>query len=904
MITMMSKDELKKKFSREFDRYYKVKLFDELGFVRKKCVKCGKFFWTLTDRETCPDTTCQRYEFIGNPPTKVKMDYVETWKAVENFFEKNGHRSVRSYPVVCRWFPGLYFTIASITAFQRKIGGETTFEFPYNPLIIPQVCLRFSDIPNVGVSGRHHTSFVMIGQHSLYDPAAKQGYWKDRCIELDFALLTGVFKIPKEEISFLEDVWVGPNAFGYSLEYFVRGLELGNAVFTEFLGSPDNYTTMDRKVIDMGAGLERFAWLLQGVPTSYDSAFGPVIEKLKSKVRYDAELFLKYSKLSGSLNLDDAPNIKAAKQEVANQLGISYEKLKSAIEPLEALYAVCDHSKTLLYALGDGLLPSNAGGGYNLRVILRRSLSFIDEFKLDVDLYDVCKRHANYLKKMDLRIKENLPDIKEILRTEEKRFDESRIRAGKTIELLIEKKAAIDIDKLTELYESHGITPELIQEAAKKKNIDITIPQDFYAKLSEKHVSEKIADGELKINIKDLPKTELLFYKVPKEKAFSARVLNIIDKKFVVLDKTAFYGRSGGQEPDHGMLNGCRVYDAEKVGDIVVHFVETPSFSEGDAVSGVVDWERREQLSKHHTATHIVNAASRAVLGNHVWQHSAYKEVDRARLDVTHYELPSEQQLTAIEKLANKIVKNGFHIKKTTMPRIEAEARYGFRIYQGGAVPERELRVIEIISKSGKRIDVEACGGLHRSTSDIGEIMLLKAERIQDGIVRLIFTAGQASVNEKREEKKLVSECKKILGVPDARLVLETKKIFERWKKLQKKLKTQREMFAKRIAKKLDKKFINHVLVEKIDASLDQLQEVSKLLSSDDRVLILFGVKDKIYVFGSAGKNLNVDIGSVISRLCQKLNGGGGGSRYLGQGVCPSIKNFDAVIKELRKELP
>ena len=407
----MNKEELRKKFSQEPEKYYKVRLFDELGFVRRHCKNCGKFFWTLTDRQVCPDTTCQEYEFIGNSPTKVKLDYVETWNAIEKFFVKNGHASVRSYPVVNRWFPGLYFTIASISAFQRSVMGETVFEFPYNPLIIPQVCLRFNDIPNVGVTGRHSTSFVMIGQHSLYD--GKNGYWKDRCIDLDFKLLTEIFKIDPREISFVEDVWVGPNAFGYSLEYFVRGLELGNAVFTEFLGTPDKYTIMKDKIIDMGAGLERFAWLINATPTSYDSIFGPVIDKLKTKIQYDKELFFKYSKVAGNIDLENVRNFIDVKKKISQQLNVNFKELLEKTQQIEAAYAICDHSKTLLYAINDGLLPSNVGGGYNLRVILRRALSFIEEFDLDIDLFDVCKMHATFLKRLDPRVKENLSDIKE-----------------------------------------------------------------------------------------------------------------------------------------------------------------------------------------------------------------------------------------------------------------------------------------------------------------------------------------------------------------------------------------------------------------------------------------------------------------------------------------------------------
>ncbi|UCD02908.1 MAG: hypothetical protein JSV63_03955 [Candidatus Aenigmatarchaeota archaeon] len=270
---MNAKEKLKRDFSQSPDKYYRVKLFDELGFMRRKCPKCGSYFWTLDkDIKICPNPPCTEYSFIENPPIR-KMDYIETWRVIEKFFVKNKHESVPSYTVVCRWFPGLFFTVASIVAFQRSVAGKTVFEMPAERIIIPQVCLRFSDIENVGVTGRHMTNFIMIGQHSIYEKVngVQKGYWKDTCIDLDYRLLTEALGVKPEKVSFLEDVWVGPNAFGYSLEYFTEGLELGNAVFTEFVGTPEKYKHMGYRVIDMGAGLERFTWLSQGTPTAYDA---------------------------------------------------------------------------------------------------------------------------------------------------------------------------------------------------------------------------------------------------------------------------------------------------------------------------------------------------------------------------------------------------------------------------------------------------------------------------------------------------------------------------------------------------------------------------------------------------------------------------------------------------------
>ena len=149
----MDKKEILLKFSTDPERYYKVKLFENEGFERKSCATCKRFYWTVDEnRVNCPDHSDDTYSFIGNPPTKKRFDYTQAWKEVESFFVKNGHTSVNRYPVVCRWRDDLYFTIASIVDFQRVMGSKVTFEFPANPLVVPQTCLRFKDLENVGVT--------------------------------------------------------------------------------------------------------------------------------------------------------------------------------------------------------------------------------------------------------------------------------------------------------------------------------------------------------------------------------------------------------------------------------------------------------------------------------------------------------------------------------------------------------------------------------------------------------------------------------------------------------------------------------------------------------------------------------------------------------------------------------
>ncbi|MEX0910513.1 MAG: alanine--tRNA ligase-related protein, partial [Nitrosopumilaceae archaeon] len=381
----MDKSQILAKFSSDPERYYKVSLFEEKGFVRKSCTKCKRFFWALNQTQSfCPEDAENNYSFIGNPPTKKRFDYVQAWKEVESFFVQNGHKSVGRYPVVCRWRDDLYFTIASIVDFQRVMGSKVVFEFPANPLVVPQTCLRFKDIENVGVTGRHFSSFCMIGQHSIPN---SQGYWKDKCIELDFRLLTEKFGIDKKEVVFVEDVWAGGGSFGSSLEYFVQGLELGNAVFTEFGGDLNNYSVLDQKVIDMGAGLERFAWITMGTPTAYDCCFGPITKNLIEKVGIDAEPKLLQEYFTAiSKGLRESTDLTQVRKNATKQTKIDEAKFNKIIAPLEGIYLIADHLRTLVFAISDGALPSNVGGGYNLRMILRRAVATMDRFGWSLDL--------------------------------------------------------------------------------------------------------------------------------------------------------------------------------------------------------------------------------------------------------------------------------------------------------------------------------------------------------------------------------------------------------------------------------------------------------------------------------------------------------------------------------------
>ena len=740
----MDKNQILKEFSSDPEKYYNVKLFQEQGFVRKSCSKCGRFFWTLdADRTLCPDDGTDTYSFIGEPPTTKRFDYTQAWKQVEEFFVKNNHTSVSRYPVVCRWRDDLYFTIASIVDFQRIMGSKVVFEFPANPLVVPQTCLRFKDLENVGVTGRHFSSFCMIGQHSVPN---NQGYWKDECVDLDYRLLTDQFGIKKEEVVFVEDVWAGGGSFGPSLEYFVRGLELGNAVFTEFQGELGQHTTLDQRVIDMGAGLERFAWITMGTPTAYDCCFGPINEKLFNKIGIDSdsEILRKYF-TEIAKEIDNYDDLNEVRRLAIKNAGITDSQLTKMITPMEGMYLIADHLRTLIFAITDGALPSNVGGGYNLRMMLRRINATVSKLNLKLDIDDLIDTHIDYLKDTYPELNEKREDVKQILKIESARYEESKVHMKKKAEK-IREKGTPTVDELITFYESDGITPEYLKEV----DAIAEVPSSFYSKLSDLHQSEK-KKAITELPLEKLPETETLFYKDdPME--FEAKVIKVFDDQ-VVLDKTSFYARGGGQEPDHGSIAGFEVVDVDKHADIIVHKLKGGTPNEGDTVQCKVDATRRSNITKNHTSTHIINTSARSVLGSWVWQHSAFKDDDHARLDITHHSSLNDEQVKQIEDAANKMIKDNYPVKIEYFDRGTAEQQYGFRIYQGGVVPVKSVRIVSIEDK-----DIEACGGTHvKKTGDIELIKITKTKRIQDGVVRLEFVSGPNAfeyVKEQEEESK------------------------------------------------------------------------------------------------------------------------------------------------------
>ena len=250
---------------------------------------------------------------------------------------------------------------------------------PANPLICPQFCARFNDLDNIGLTGRHYSGFIMMGIQ-VFNKPDEYHFFKDECIEFNYRWLTETLGIDPDDITFVEDVWAGGGNLGPSVEYFVRGLEVGNMVFMQFKTYPDgSREELDVKVIDVGVGLERIAWLNNGSATSYSDTFKNAMEFFMAKtgVEFNDEVWNKYGPYSCTLNIDEVENIEETWATLAAKIDVPVDELKSSIQIVKEMFIVLDHTRTILITISDGSLPSNVGGGGNVRNILRRCFAIM-----------------------------------------------------------------------------------------------------------------------------------------------------------------------------------------------------------------------------------------------------------------------------------------------------------------------------------------------------------------------------------------------------------------------------------------------------------------------------------------------------------------------------------------------
>ena len=567
------------------EKYFPVKTLESMGLKRYKCSNCSAMFWSSVSREVCGDTSCVgTYSFIENTPAGVKMEFSEVYHKFREFMAKRGYTHVDRFPIVARWRDDLDFNIASVIGFQPYITKGIVAP-PAELVTIPQMCLRFPDVDNVGYTGRHGTNFVMIGQLAFKAP---KDYDQAKYVKDLFEWFTDVMKIPKDELQIHEDAWVGGGDCGPSMEFFSRGLELGNQVYMWFdMSDADDISKIKElkiKVLDMGMGLERCCWFSKGSVNQYDASMPITCKYLFEKTGLEPnwEVYRKFLPYSGNLNLDEIEDVDLEWGKIASEINIDVKELRETVEPIAGIYSIADHSRTLLYALTDGALPSNVKGGYNLRIVLRRALDFIYKFKWDIDLFDVIAVQAEEAKDLFPELKYELDGIKKIIDNEVRKYNEHKEKVQNKINLLIKKDKELSNSDYIKYYISEGITPDEIVEAFSESGKKIETPSNFFTLVNEYFEERKTSDdkqrkNELSEYIEGINETELIFYNDTRLDNAEVNIVKEFEhnkKKYLVLDKTLFYPTMGGQAHDIGTIDGKQVVDVIKVGNVVVHEVK------------------------------------------------------------------------------------------------------------------------------------------------------------------------------------------------------------------------------------------------------------------------------------------------------------------------------------------
>ncbi len=870
---------------------FELKTLKERGFVRKKCKVCGTYFWTKDPkRETCGEAPCDPYTFMGGKKFNRSMNVRETRQYFLKFFADRGHTVIAPRPVVARWRDDLYLTSASIVLFQPYV-TTGLIPPPANPLVVSQPCIRFVDVDRVGLTaGRHLTIFEMGGAHA-FNRQGDWKYWKDETVAygLDFLESLGV---SEDEITLKEDFWEGGGNAGPAFEVIYGGLELETLVFMKFVESNGKYVEMPMKIVDTGYGIERFSWVSQGTPTAFEAIFPNLIRVFADKAGLTlppSETLTRMTQAS-IYGLGD-PSV--ADSLMAKAMGLSSEEYARQIKPYQYLGGLLDHTKTIAFLLSDGVIPSNAGEGYLARLILRRALRLKMLLSMEVPLEEL----------VALQIKEWSPDfpnlvkeqdrVLELVSMEEQKYDDALKKGLGVLERKIASIGTVNEDTLMKLYDSYGVPIELITKALSEKGVQVSVPADFYSRLAAIHASAP--KGRLGEKTKrtvphedafaGMAETRPLYYERD-DPEFSCRVERyerFPDGEFIVLDQTAFYPEGGGQPSDTGELvwdgGKARVIRVYKTSSgTIVHEVTVSGIppAPGASAKGLVDWERRKQLMRGHTGTHLLLAAARRVLGDHVWQMGAQKGEEINRLDLLHYKPISREQINEIERLANGWIMDNIVVEKLELERDIAETAYGYQIYQGGVVPGKRLRIVRIDD-----VDAEACGGTHvKRTGDIGLLKVRSVNRIQESVFRFEFSVGFAALKYVQDNEEALSRAAQMVEG-------NTESLFEKLGKLTEELHNDREQI-KSLKSSLAREYASgaeEISVRGFKAKLIRLKDdleprdvAVEATSASEVAIVLSSDRRKVALAARLGGPASVDF--ALGPL-RKAGGRGGGSAKL-----------------------
>jgi len=849
----------------------------------------------------------------------------ELRQAFLDFFRDRGHEIVASSPLVPGNDPTLLFTNAGMVQFKDVFLGADRRS--YKTAATSQRCVRaggkHNDLENVGYTARHHTFFEMLGNFSFGD------YFKRDAIRYAWEFLTGTLGLPPERLwvtvfqdddeaadIWIKEVGVDPKRFsrlgekdnfwamgdtgpcGPCSEIFYdhgpdvaggppgspdddgdRYVEVWNLVFMQFDRSADGtLTPLPKPSVDTGMGLERISAVMQGVHSNYE-----------------IDLFA---------NLIEA---------AADILGVENDGSSS-------LNVIADHIRACAFLIVDGVLPGNEGRGYVLRRIIRRAIRHGK--KLGMDELFFHKLVAPLAREMGDAYPELVKaqaHVEKVLEKEERRFAETLDQGMEILEAAI---AALDGktipgDVVFRLYDTYGFPVDLTADIARERGLAIDQP-GFEAAMDEQRERARAASkfgAGAGASLKTDARTEFLGYAGCEAESRvvalfrdgdSVDSLAAGDEGAVVLESTPFYAESGGQVGDTGILVDegklFRVDDTQKSGDANVHYgaVEQGEIRIGDRVEAVVDADRRQAIRLNHSATHLMHAALRKVLGEHVTQKGSLVAPDRLRFDFSHYEAVTHEQLDAIETLVNDEIRRNVPAETELMTYDDAIASGAMALF--GEKYGDKVRVLKLADFS-----VELCGGTHvERTGDIGIFKITSEGGVAAGVRRIEAVTGRGALDWIEANQRMLAEVAAALRSQPAELLARVDQLQKRSKELEKELAAVKQALAtgkaadhaaqvqdvngvKVLATRMDGADAK-TLRDAVDRFKDKLQDAVVVLGSveDGKVVLAAGV--------TKNRTGTLKAGDLIRNVAEQVGGKGGGRPDFAQAGGTDPSGLDAAL--------
>lgn len=845
-----------------------------------------------------------------------------------DFFKDKGHTILPSASLIPHDDKTLLWINAGVAPLKKYFDGR---EQPISKsLVNVQKCLRTNDIENVGYTSRHHTFFEMLGNFSV------GGYFRDQAIEYGFEILTSnkYFDFPLEKLYFTyyptdletRDKWIslgvkpehvipsegnyweigegpaGPNteiffdrgdAFGKEDTDLIKNdiendryIEIWNIVFSQYNADPSiprsEYKELPNKNIDTGAGLERFATIIQNTETNFETdLFMPIIKEIEKicKVKYVGQIPFKI---------------------------------------------IADHIKTLVFTIADGAMLSNEGRGYVLRRLLRRALKHARDINLtEPFMYLLIDSVVETMEGFYPDIGKNKEIIAKIILKEEKQFLHTLNDGEKQLLDIVSKSDGVILGSdAFKLYDTYGFPIELTVEYANEHNLEVDI-KGFEKELElQKERSKNARSNESSMKTQDeaflnfTVKSMFIGYDTLSSES---EVVGIFDEG-IVLNETPFYSNSGGQVSDKGTINGILVKDVIKLPNGQNLHIIDEEFQLGESVLAIVDETFRNAVLKNHTATHILHQALKDILGDHVNQQGSSVNNKQLRFDFNHYENVTALDLLKVEAIVKDKINEGLDVTITEMNLADAK-KLGAQALFG----EKYEDVVRVVNMG---YSIELCGGTHvKNTKEIINFAITKVESIGSGIYRIEAATGNTiNTNIEAEIKYIKDEIMQLnikghsldknfkdftldnltLSYQDVIKAREDLLLFrEAIFNLEKSLKEEQ---TKDVLQNADQ-FIpenptdKEIIITK-DLTVPTLKQLTDVLYDKIKAITLLVVNkdfDKATYIAKTDGQTNAS--ALIKELAALSNGSGGGRPTLAQGGTKDLNALDKALETIKDKL-